>query len=234
MEKEVTGDSILPYIMLAMTAVTGLIDAVSYLSLGHVFTANMNGNIVLLRFASMGVPEVSVARSLTAFLAFLVGASIGGRIMAGASPITQLRTASSVLALEEVFLAGATIAATGYTGISSPHFVRLYAIIALTALATGLRSAAVRKMAVPDLTTTVLTLTTTGLAADSSLAHGNNPRWRCRTTAIVAMFTGVALGSIAIRHSVFIALVFSAEASSLCGIALLISSRLSTQPTRGI
>jgi uncharacterized membrane protein YoaK (UPF0700 family) len=31
-----------------MTAVTGLADAVSFLSLGHVFTANMTGNIVLL------------------------------------------------------------------------------------------------------------------------------------------------------------------------------------------
>jgi hypothetical protein len=39
-----------------MTAVTGLVDAVSFLSLGHVFTANMTGNIVLLAFASTGKP----------------------------------------------------------------------------------------------------------------------------------------------------------------------------------
>jgi hypothetical protein len=36
----------------------------------------------------------------------------------------------------------------------------------------GLRNAIVRKPAVPDMTTTVLTLTITSLAADSSLAGG--------------------------------------------------------------
>ena len=42
------------YALVGMTAVTGLVDAVSFLSLGHVFTANMTGNIVLLAFASTG------------------------------------------------------------------------------------------------------------------------------------------------------------------------------------
>lgn len=225
-QKEQTADSILPYILLAMTAVTGLIDAVSYLSLGHVFTANMTGNIVLLGFASTGVPEVSVERSLTALAGFLIGAAIGGRMMAGASATTQLRVASSVFAFETVFLIGAAITAMGYTTISTPQVLQLYAIIALTAIAMGLRNAAVRKLAVPDLTTTVLTLTITGIAADSSLARGNNPRWLRRIAAVVAMFAGAALGSIAIRHSVFVALAFAVVASALCGLALLISSRL--------
>lgn len=225
MQKEQTTNTILPYILLAMTAVTGLIDAVSYLSLGHVFTANMTGNIVLLGFASTGVPEVSLARSLTALAGFLAGAAIGGRIMADTSTRTQLRAASSVFAFETVFLIGAAITAIGYTVVSSPHFLRLYGIIALTAVAMGLRNAAVRKLAVPDLTTTVLTLTITGLAADSSLAHGSNPRWLRRIGAVVAMCGGAALGSIAIRHSVFTALVLAIAASALCGIALLISSR---------
>src|SRR6266550_1887164 len=75
-------DKTLPYALLGMTAVTGVVDAVSFLFLGHVFTANMTGNVVLLAFASTGVPEVSVARSLTALCAFLVGAAVGGRILA--------------------------------------------------------------------------------------------------------------------------------------------------------
>ena len=49
-------------------------------------------------------------------------------------------------------------------------------MIAFTAIATGMRNAVVRKLAVPDLTTTVLTLTIAGLAADSSLARRTNPR----------------------------------------------------------
>jgi uncharacterized membrane protein YoaK (UPF0700 family) len=159
-------------------------------------------------------------------LGFLAGAAVGGRIMAGASAVVQLRAASSVFALEVVFLVGATLAALGYSVVSSPHFLRLYAIIAFTAIAMGMRNAAVRKLAIPDLTTTVLTLTITGLAADSSLARGTNPRLQRRIAAVVAMFAGAAIGSIALRHSVFMALAFSVILSSFCTLALLISSRL--------
>src|SRR5258707_6689467 len=226
MWKGLTADSILPYALLGMTAGTGLVDAVGFLSLGHVFTANMTGNIVLLAFASTDVPQVSLARSIPALLGFLAGAAVGGRIMAGANAVVQLRAASSVFALEIVFLVGATLAALGYSVVSFPHFLQLYAMIAFTAVAMGMRNAAVRKLAVPDLTTTVLTLTITGLAADSSLARGTNPRLQRRIAAVVAMFAGAALGSITLRHSVFMALAFSVVLSSLCSLALLISSRL--------
>jgi uncharacterized membrane protein YoaK (UPF0700 family) len=226
MWKALTADSILPYALIGMTAVTGLVDAVSFLSLGHVFTANMTGNVVLLAFASTGVPQVSLARSITALLGFLAGAAVGSRIMAGANALVQLRAASSVFALEIVCLAGATLAALGYGVVSSQHFLRLYAMIAFTAIAMGMRNAAVRKLAVPDLTTTVLTLTITGLAADSFLARGTNPHFQRRIAALVAMFAGAALGSITLRHSVFMALAFSVLLSSLCSLGLLILSRL--------
>jgi hypothetical protein len=59
------------------------------------------------------------------------------------------------------------------TGIRNPAGITIQpATIAFRAIAMGMRNAAVRKLAVPDLTTTVLTLTITGLAADSSLARG--------------------------------------------------------------
>ena len=73
-----------------MTAVTGLVDAVSYLSLGQVFTANMTGTIVFLAFATAHVSRLSIARSVTALLAFLVGAILGGRVMARASADSQI------------------------------------------------------------------------------------------------------------------------------------------------
>jgi Protein of unknown function (DUF1275) len=39
----------LPALLVAMTLVTGLVDAFSYLVLGHVFVANMTGNVVSWR-----------------------------------------------------------------------------------------------------------------------------------------------------------------------------------------
>ena len=40
--------------LLVLTFTTGLVDAVSYLALGRVFTANMTGNVVLLGFGIAG------------------------------------------------------------------------------------------------------------------------------------------------------------------------------------
>src|SRR5258708_12061051 len=66
-------------VLLSLTAVTGLVDAVSVLGLGRVFTANMTGNVVFLGFAAAGAPGLSLVRSGAALLAFVIGAAIGGR-----------------------------------------------------------------------------------------------------------------------------------------------------------
>jgi uncharacterized membrane protein YoaK (UPF0700 family) len=102
MSKAPTTDSILPDALLRMTANTGPIDAVSYLALGHVFSANMTGNIVLLAFASTGVPQVSLSVP-SLLLGFLASAAAGSRIIASASAAVQLRAAISVFVLKIVF-----------------------------------------------------------------------------------------------------------------------------------
>jgi uncharacterized membrane protein YoaK (UPF0700 family) len=95
-----------------------------------------------------------------------------------------------------------------------------FALIALTALAMGTRNAAVRRLAIPDLTTTVLTLTITAIGADSSFANGNNPRLARRVESVIAMFLGAALGALAIRYSISAALWLGAAIPALCSAAL--------------
>ena len=73
----------LPVLLVGLTVVTGLVDAFSYLSLGHVFVANMTGNVVFFGFALAGVGEISIVASLLAVLAFVIGATVGGRWAAG-------------------------------------------------------------------------------------------------------------------------------------------------------
>ncbi len=215
-----TIERVIPYALLGMTAVTGLVDAVSFLSLGRVFTANMTGNIVLLAFATAHVPGLSVARSLTALLAFLVGAVLGGRVMARASADSQIRFAAQAFLLEVAFLFAASFCGIGYRGVLLEHSFQPFALIALTALAMGTRNAAVRKLAIPDLTTTALTLTITGIGADSSLANGTNPRLARRVGSIAAMFLGAALGAVVIRYSISAALGLATAISALCIAAL--------------
>src|SRR6201993_4685866 len=215
-----TAEKVIPYALLGMTAATGLVDAVSYLSLGRVFTANMTGNIVLLGFATAHVSGLSIARSLTALLAFLAGAILGGRVMARASADSQTRFAAQAFLLEVAFLLAASFCGIGYRGDLQEHSFRPFALIALTALAMGTRNAAVRKLAIPDLTTTVLTLTITGIGADSSLAKGNNPRLTRRVASVAAMFLGAALGAVVIRYSISAALWLATAISAVCGIVL--------------
>src|SRR6266568_2112734 len=66
--------------LLVLTVVSGLVDAVSYLGLGHVFTANMTGNVVLLGFAAAGASGFSAPACLTSLGSSLIGAAAAGRI----------------------------------------------------------------------------------------------------------------------------------------------------------
>jgi uncharacterized membrane protein YoaK (UPF0700 family) len=138
----------------------------------------------------------------------------------------RLETTRAPLRLEDVFLFGASLCAIGYRRDLLEHSFQPFALIALTALAMGTRNAADRKLAIPDLTTTVLTLTITGIGADSSFANGNNPRLGRRVEAVVAMFLGAAFGAVIIRYSVSAALWLGTAISASCSAALFRSTRL--------
>jgi len=227
MNESASSEKVVPYALLGMTVVTGLVDAVSFLSLGHVFTANMTGNIVFLAFATAHVSGLSVARSSTALLSFLIGAILGGRVMARASADSQIRFAAQAFLLEVALLFAASFCGIGYRGDLLGHSFQPFALIASTALAMGTRNAAVRRLAIPDLTTTVLTLTITGIGADSSLANGNNPRLARRVAAGAAMFLGAALGAVVIHYSISAALWLATAISAMCCSALFHSVRTS-------
>src|SRR6202035_4544128 len=134
--------------------------------------------------------------------------------------------AAQAFLLEVVFLLAASICGIGYRGDLLEDSFRQFALIALTALAMGTRNAAVRKLAIPDLTTTVLTLTLTGIAADSSIANGNNPRLARRVASVVAMFLGAALGAVIIRYSISAALWLGTAIAALCSAALFRALRM--------
>src|SRR6266705_3140614 len=208
----------LPLLLHVATAITGLIDAISYLALGHVFTANMTGNVVFLAFAVAGAPGLSITRSLTALVAFLAGALIGGRVATLLSEAFTPSWITTALSLESALLLAATLAAINFRDSLGSSF-QLSSIIVLTACAMGIRNATVRKMAIPDLTTTVLTLTITGLAADSRFAGGTNPRWRRRLLAVLVMFFGALIGTLLLRRSLVWPLAI-ATLLSICCVAI--------------
>ncbi|MEV2243193.1 YoaK family protein [Streptomyces sp. NPDC049970] len=188
-------DGPLPPLLLALTVLTGLVDAFSYLLLGHVFVANMTGNVVFMGFALAGAPGFSVLASSVALVSFVAGAWSGGIAVHQADTHRgrQLRHALLVeTACVTAALTVSTVSGGPYTG-----GVR-FALIALLALGLGAQNAAVRALAVPDLTTTVLTRTITGTVADSRLARGPGSRAGRRGLSAVAMLAGAVAGATAV------------------------------------
>ena len=188
----------LPALLISMTLVTGLVDAFSYLVLGHVFVANMTGNVVFLGFALAGAPGFSIAASLAAIAAFAVGALLGGRL-AARHRAHRGRLHSSAATAQAALLAAAVILAVA--GGGTPAAGYRYALIAALGIAMGIQNAAARAIAVPDLTTTVLTLTLTGIAADSSHAGGTGSKAGRRLVPVVTMLAGALLGAMLIQHA---------------------------------
>ena len=159
---------------MVLTVVTGMVDAVSYLGLGRTFVANMTGNIVFLGFALAGASGLSAVASSVALGAFVTGSALGGRITRRLGAPSD-RWLLPTLVLETGLIALAAAAAIGLDAGSEDG--RRFGVVALLALAMGTRNAVVKGLAVPDLTTTVLTMTVTGLASDTPPGGGAGTSW---------------------------------------------------------
>jgi uncharacterized membrane protein YoaK (UPF0700 family) len=192
--------------LMMLTFSTGLIDAVSYIGFGRVFVANMTGNVVLLGFAAAGVSGLSITRALLSLTGFVIGAAIGGRLGTTLARGSRRRLIISAGSVEAFLIFAAAVTSIGFDMQSAVPVHQLYAMIVLTALSMGLRNATVRQLQVADITTTVLTLTLTGLAADSSVAGGTNPRPVRRILSIIALLVGALCGAYLLRYGVAVPL----------------------------
>jgi uncharacterized membrane protein YoaK (UPF0700 family) len=187
----------LPGLLLALTIVTGAVDAVSLLSLGRVFVANMTGNVVFIGLALVDAPGFSLGASVVALIGFLIGAAFGGwlttRIPRDRAMLLLVSCGGEV-ALSAVALA---IAASGADLGEKPG---RYSVSILLALAMGLQNAVVRRLAVPDMTTTVLTMTLTGIVADIRRGGWRSLALRRRLLAVLAMVGGAVAGGALVLH----------------------------------
>lgn len=221
-------DGTLPPLLLTLTVVTGLVDAFSYLVLGHVFVANMTGNVVFIGFAMAGAGGFSIPASLLALGAFSVGAVWGGRLglhLRG----HRTRLLAAATAIEVGLVAGSTIVAA--TTAAPGSGAARYALIALLGLTMGGQNAVARSLAVPDLTTTVLTLTITGIFADGRLAEGTSSKVGRRLLSVLAMFVGGVAGALLVLR-VSIPLGIGAALIPLCLVAIA-AGRGRAEPDRG-
>ncbi|MGU3435843.1 YoaK family protein [Actinomycetes bacterium M1A6_2h] len=177
----------LPAILVYVTLITGVVDAMSILALGRVFVANMTGNVVFIAFAIGGAPGFSLLGSVLALAGFVVGATAGGGLIA------RMKGRRGSL-LRNTLLVQTALTVCAVAVHTSPNIVVLLAAIGL-----GLQNAAVRHLAVPDMTTTVLTMAITGIGSDIRKRDG--AAVIRRLLSVGAMFAGALVGTLVVLHS---------------------------------
>jgi uncharacterized membrane protein YoaK (UPF0700 family) len=182
--------------LILLTMVAGMIDAVAFLGLGQVFAANMTGNVVLMGLAIGGAPALSVNGPAVALGAFLAGAAIAGR----GERVDQSRHwyVVRMVRIEAGVVALAALLAIGFTPDDEP---RRLLIIAVLALAMGARNEEIRRINMPELRTTVLTLQIAGFAAHEAEGRWRNLGDRLRLIGIVAMLAGAIVSALLVINT---------------------------------
>jgi uncharacterized membrane protein YoaK (UPF0700 family) len=180
-------------LMLVLTFSTGVVDAVGYLGLDKVFTANMTGNVVILAMGLTGQEDLPVVGPLIALAGFVVGAGIAGRVLKGV-PKGWSRRDTTILTVVAVLLVAALVP----TLLLPPHpydIAVAYPITAALAVAMGMQAGTARHIAVTDVTTVVITSTLAALAFDSRFGRHTGQQWFRRLAAVTLLALGALAGA---------------------------------------
>jgi uncharacterized membrane protein YoaK (UPF0700 family) len=183
--------------MLALlAAAAGSIDALSYLRLGNVFTANMTGNAVLLGIAAGQQAAARVLHSVAALAGFglgvLAGAALCGRDQQAEAGRWPPRV---TLALAVELVALLAMAACWALAGEDPAGGAEYGLVGVSALAMGVQSAAVQRFGVSGVATTYVTGTLTGLLGDLVLPGASRGSLVRRGGVLLALVAGAAAGA---------------------------------------
>jgi uncharacterized membrane protein YoaK (UPF0700 family) len=202
--------------LLALTFVTGIVDATSFLALGGVFSAMMTGNVVFLGLGISGNVDSSVVGPLIAIAAFLL-ASAAATLLARRTdgPPFGHRASNAVefglLAAATCIAAATTVDADGTSG---------YVTLALLAAAMSWRTTNVRQLGSVNVPTTVLNLTMlAGPATPGGVLAGAGDL-RPRALAFACFLVGAVTGGLLLKIDLWVPLAVAALVSLLVGIGL--------------
>ena len=196
-------------LLMVLTFSTGIIDAVGYLGLDRVFTANMTGNVVILGMGLVGAEDLPVLGPLLALVGFMAGAALGGRVLRRASGPWSSLTTSLFLSVGLVCLALSVVLLL----VSPLAPAVALPVTTVLGLVMGVQAATARFVAVRDVTTVVVTSTLIGLAADSRLGSGRSAvdgGSGRRFLAVLLILLGASAGALLLRVDVGLGLLVAA------------------------
>jgi uncharacterized membrane protein YoaK (UPF0700 family) len=200
---------------IALTFVTGIVDAVGYLGLDRVFTGNMTGNIVILGMGVAGADELPVLGPAVALVAFTLGAFVAGLTLRSISGGWHGRM-TVLLLTGAVILCGLT--ATAVVLGDGPGVPAQVVMAAATAAVMGQQAMVARALAVKDMTTVVVTSTLASLAGETWVRAASGRVANRRAGAILVIFAGAVAGALLLR--VHIAVPFALAAVVTVGVVV--------------
>jgi len=185
--------------LLLLTFATGLADAISILVLGHVFVANMTGNVIFLGFWLAPKTSIDLTAVVVALPTFVCSTIVSGRLLRhfGERTLTWITT---ILTTEIVALVALSLLAG--TGVLRYHDNTKLIMIGFLAMTFGLQHSTARQFGIQELSTTVLTSTIVSLGLDSRLAGGTGERQKLRLTVVFTMCAGAFIGATTTRFVV--------------------------------
>ncbi len=178
--------------LLLLTFATGLADALSILVLGHVFVANMTGNVIFLGFWFAPRTSIDLTAVVVALPTFVCTTIVSGRVSRHFGDRARAWI-TSVLATEIALLLALSVLAG--TGALHYHDNSKLVMIGMLAVTFGLQHSSARQFGIQELSTTVLTSTIVSLGLDSRLAGGTGERQKLRVGVVATMCAGAFLGA---------------------------------------
>jgi uncharacterized membrane protein YoaK (UPF0700 family) len=223
------------HLLIALTLAAGVADAVSFLGLGEIFTANMTGNVVFLALDLGERNFASALHSGVALAVFSIAALAAGFLLPRARPAaTWPPRVTGLLWGEFVCMALFAVLWALLGGAPGPEVV--YLLIAVSSFGMGLQNAAARHLAVPGLTTTVVTGSLTNFMIDLPALGVSGTNQRRAGWAILALLAGAAVGATLMVYAREIApIVTPVVVAVVAGVAYLSFDRppTGTRATRG-
>jgi uncharacterized membrane protein YoaK (UPF0700 family) len=183
----------------ALTAGSGSLDALAFLSLGKVFVSVITGNLVLFGIG-LGQSEHELAlRVAVAIASYAVGATAGAAITGRAQadqPVWPARVTAALL-VELALLAG--FAGGWELAAARPAGAAQLTLLAVAAVAMGVQSAAVNRLALPGFSSTYLTSTL--IRAVTELVLGPRHHVGAKIAALASVVVGALAGALLITTS---------------------------------
>lgn len=183
--------------LLLLTFATGLADSIGILALGHVFVANMTGNVIFLGFWLAPSTTVDLNAVAVALPTFVCTTIVSGRLSRHLGDRTRAWI-TTVLSTEIVLLIALSILAG--TGVLRYQGTSELILIGMLAMTFGLQHSSARQFGIQELSTTVLTSTIVSLGLDSRLAGGTGERERLRVGVVATMCAGAFVGATMSRY----------------------------------